>query len=346
MPTGRKDAQALRLTPIDAYVLSRIDGATSIGELALISGMAPEDLRPILERLVGEGAIEGPPAGSGATSPASTPRPAVDVASHDAAIQDAPPHDAASAEAAADGGAADDGAAAGPPEAAATHRQLFETRLHPLEEGEREALAGRAIEPELTALCFDPVPRVVRAVLGNPRAGLAQARLIAAHHGNAVGLDALGEKTAFLQDTEVQRLLLRNPQTPAPLLGRLLSRRRLAEVYQATQSRELPERNRRAAMEALRRRFSEASSEERVELILRTEGRVLVALAGLSLDGKAASLLCARPLTSLLLVENLARWPATPPVVIAHLLKQPMALRMPQVRTALKRHPNCPPSAR
>ena len=99
-------------------------------------------------------------------------------------------------------------------------------------------------------------------------------------------------------------------------------------------------------MEALRRRFSETTSEERVELILRTEGRVLVALAGLSLDGKAASLLCARPLTSLLLVENLARWPATPPVVIAHLLKQPMALRMPQVRTALKRHPNCPPSAR
>ena len=158
MPTGRKDAQGLRLTPIDAYVLSRIDGATSIGELALISGMAPEDLRPILERLVGEGVIEGPPPGSGAIGLGDAPGPAVD----------APSQDAASETGASDGGAAGDAAATGPPEAAATHRQLFETRLHPLEEGEREALAAKAIEPELTALCFDPVPRVVRALLEIP----------------------------------------------------------------------------------------------------------------------------------------------------------------------------------
>ena len=188
------------------------------------------------------------------------------------------------------------------------------------------------------------MPRIVRALLENPRAGLAHARLIAAHHGNAAGLDALGEKSAFLQDTEVQRLLLRNQQTPAPLLQRLLSRRRLAEVYQASQSRELPERNRRTAIDVLRRRFAETTAEERVDLILRTEGRALAALAGLSLDGKAAVLLCARTLTSLVLLENLARWPATPPSVIAHLLKQPMVLRMPQLRTLLRRHPNCPAS--
>src|SRR6185503_18565333 len=141
-----------------------------------------------------------------------------------------------------------------------------------------------------------------------------------------------------------QRLLLRNPQSAAPLIHRLLSRRRLAEIYQATHSHELPERNRRTAMDMLRRRFAETTSEERVELILRTEGRALAALAGLSLDGKAASLLCARTFTSMLLVENLARWPATPPAVITHLLKQPMVLRMPQLRTLLKRHPNCPAS--
>jgi hypothetical protein len=64
------------------------------------------------------------------------------------------------------------------------------------------------------------------------------------------------------------------------------------------------------------------------------------------LDGKAAALLCARTLTSLVLLENLARWPATPPAVIGHLLKQPMVLRMPQLRTLLKRHPNCPGSAK
>lgn len=302
-------------------MLSRIDGVTSVGQLALISGIAPQSLRPILERLAREGAIDQPPPPSGIPAVADT-LPAV--------AQEHPESDAASAATT----------------AAATHRQLFETKLHPLPEDERETLAVTAGEPELSAFCFDPTPRVVRAVLENPQMGLPHARLIAAHHGNAVGLEALGEKATLLQDTEVQRLLLRNQQSPMPLLQRLLSRRRLAEVYQTTQSRELPERNRRTALDMLRRRFAETTSEERVELILRTEGRALAALAGLSLDGKAASLLCARTLTSLLLVENLARWPATPPAVIAHLLKQPMVLRMPQLRTLLKRHPNCPASVK
>ena len=213
-------------------------------------------------------------------------------------------------------------------------------------EDARAALATRADEPELSALCYDPTPRVVRAVMDNPKSGLAHARLIAAHHGNAVGLDALGEKPALMQDTEVQRLLLRNQQTSMPLLNRILARRRLADVYNATQSRELPERNRTNAMQTLRRRFSEVSAEERVELILRTEGRALLALSGLSLDGKTAALLCARTFTSMMIVENLARWPATPPPVILHLLKQPLLRQMPQMKALLKRHPNCPASAR
>ena len=233
---------------------------------------------------------------------------------------------------------------ADPPET--THRQLFETKLHPLPEDARASRASTAGEPELSAFCFDPVPRVVRAVMENTKAGLPHARLIAAHHGNAVGLDALGEKPALLQDTEVQRLLLRNPQTSVPLLQRILSRRRLTDVYNATHSHELPERNRTGAMQMLRRRFTEVSAEERVELIIRTEGRALAALSGLTLDGKTAALLCARTFTSMMIVENLARWPATPPPVILHLLKQPLLRQMPALRQMLKRHPNCPASAR
>jgi hypothetical protein len=227
-----------------------------------------------------------------------------------------------------------------------THRQLFETALHKMPEEARAAQAAAAGEPELSAYCYDPVPRVVRAVMENPRAGLTHARLIAAHHGNAVGLDALGEKPALVADTEVQRLLLRNPQTPVPLLQRLLARRRLTDIYHATQSRELPEKNRTNAMQALRRRFTEVSPEERVDLILRTEGRALGALSGLTLDGKTAALLCARTFTSMMIVENLARWPATPAPVILHLLKQPLLKSMPTLRATLQRHPNCPPSAR
>lgn len=316
--TSRPGPGELRLTPIEGYVLSRVDGATSVAEIALITGMASEALWPILQRLAGQGAIDAPPPATPAPAPAPPPAPAADAP--------AEPEDATAP--------------------SGTHRQLFETRLHRLPEDARIALASTAEEPELSALCFDPVPGVVRAVMDNPRAGLSQARLIAAHHGNAVGLDAVGEKPALVQDTEVQRLLLRNPQTPAPLLQRILSRRRIADVYNATQSRELPERNRAGALQLLRRRFSEVSAEERVELILRTEGRALAVLSGLALDGKSAALLCARTFTSALIVENLARWPATPQPVIVHLLKQPLLRQLPALRAMLKRHPNCPASAR
>ena len=322
-----RDIEALHLTPLEAYLLSRIDGATSVGELALISGMAPASLEPILERLARQGAITPPP------PPAVTPAPPPAAPEPPAKAEDPPP-------------AEEDAPTGGPDAPAATHRQLFETQLHPLPEDARAALAGTAEEPELSALCFDPTPRVVRAVMENPRSGLAHARLIAAHHGNAAGLEALGEKPALLQDTEVQRLLLRNAQTSSPLLQRILSRRRLGDIYNATSSRELPERNRTGAMQLLRRRFSEVSPEERVELIVRTEGRALAALSGLSLDGKSAALLCARTFTSAMIVENLARWPATPPPVILHLLKQPLLRQMPALRAMLKRHPNCPQSAR
>jgi hypothetical protein len=325
-----RDPASAQLSPLEGYLLSRIDGATSVNELAQISGLAPEALWPILERLGREGAIDAPPGVPPTPAPAPAPTPAPTAMAM--ALAPAPT--------AVHGEAAEDKAAS------ATHRQLFETKLHPMPEDARATLAVKAEEPELSALCFDPVPAVVRAVMDNPRSGLGHARLIVAHHGNAVGLDAVGEKAALMQDNEVQRLLLRNPQTSAPLLQRILTRRRLGDIYNATQSRELPERNRTGAMQLLRRRFSEVSAEERVELILRTEGRALAALSGLSLDGKSAALLCARPFTSTMIIENLARWPATPPPVILHLLKQPLLRQMPALRAMLKRHPNCPQSAR
>ena len=117
-------------------------------------------------------------------------------------------------------------------------------------------------------------------------------------------------------------------------------------MYNVCQSHEAAERHRVTAREVLRTRFSTASPEERVELILTTEGRVLAILSGLSLDGKSAALLSSRTLGSTLLVENLARWPATPPSLVAHLLQQPLVRRMPNLMAALRRHPNCPGHAK
>jgi len=299
------DWSSVELTPEDAFVLSRLDGATDTDQLAQLSGLAPADVSRVLERLVQKGAVEGRPT----SAPPLSAGPAPDAAH-------------------------------------ATHRERFERTLHALDADVRAGLAATATEPQLSALCFDPVPEVVTRVLENPHAGLAHARLIAAWHPNPVGLEALGRRGDLFRDGEVQRLLLRNNQTPTHLVRQLLTHRRLHDVYNVGQSHEAGERHRSTAREVLRTRFATASPEERVELILTTEGRVLATLSGLSLDGKSAALLCARTLSSTLLLENLARWPATPPSLVAHLLQQPLVRRMPNLQAALKRHPNCPGHAK
>lgn len=221
-------------------------------------------------------------------------------------------------------------------------RQLFETRLHPLPREQRIELARTVSDERLEALCFDPDPGTVAGVLDNPASGLEHARLVATHHRNPLGLEALGRRPALAQDPQVQRMLLRNPQAGEALLRRLLSTKRLFDLHPFTVSREITERARRLVREALRQAFHRAEADERVRLILTTEGRCLAGLIGLPLGAKAAGLLCAAPLSSSLLVQNLAQWSPTPPNVIEHLLRQPLVQRAPHLRQALLRHPNCP----
>jgi hypothetical protein len=231
-------------------------------------------------------------------------------------------------------------------EPAGTHRKLYETALRQLAPEERAARAKAAEDPELTALCFDPLPAVIHALLDNPRFGLPQARLVAAHHRAAAGLEALAARAAFAADAGVRRALLRNPQLPAGLLRRLHGGRRLLEQHKLVVSRDVPEQTRRAARELLRARFSTAEAEERVEVIVKTEGRSLASLAGLPIDGKTAALLCSRTYTSTLLAQNISRWAACPPALIAHLLKQELVRRSPPLKLALQRHPNAPAEPR
>ncbi len=233
------------------------------------------------------------------------------------------------------------------PEAAlGNYRQLFELRLHPLPEDQRIAHAHAAEDPILSALCFDPIPAVIKAVFENARTGLPHARLVARYHRNPVGLEALCARAAFAADTGVRRWLVRNPQLPASLFRRLWSARRLMELHKVGNDRDVPESTRRAAREVLRQRFASGPAEEKVELILNTEGRALAALIGLPVDGKTASLLCGRTYRSPMLIQNIARWSAAPPALIAHLLKQEAVRRQPQLRMLLARHPNAPADAK
>ena len=310
--------------PLDAeqgLLLSRLDGTAGVEDLAHLTGLAPEKVTDLLAGLVRVGAIDA--------EPSSMPRGATESdEAAEAPIEAAP---------------AEDEAPEADPEAEArdaTHRQLFETRLHPQELDARVAQARTAEDPELSAYCFDPMPQVVAALLENPRMGPIHARLVAAHHRTTAGLEQLGAKAAFAQDGGVRRALLKNPLLPVSLYRRLWSPRRLQEQYLVVASREAPEQTRAMARDTLRAAFNQRSAEEKVELIFGTEGRCLAFLVGLAIDGHTTALLCRRTYVSTLLIQNIARWSAAPPQLIAHLRKQDAVRRNAQLKQMLERHPN------
>jgi hypothetical protein len=90
----------------------------------------------------------------------------------------------------------------------------------------------------------------------------------------------------------------------------------------------------------LRPSFANADAEERAALIIKTEGRCLVGLSGCTFDARTTQLLCNQSFLSTLFIQNLARFPATPPVLIAKLLRSPTVQRQPQLRALLLRHGN------
>lgn len=362
-PNLSVDLKRLTLSAEDGFVLSRLDGHTSTGHLPALTGIPPERLQVILARLVAQGALQPAPGAPSAPAHATPPAPRAPAPASSTEVpplearpgepEQNSPHDSLAhedpsehLEAEAPESEEAEAAEEEPAEALGNYRQLFETRLHPLTEDERTAQAHAAEDPELSAFCFDPVPAVIKAVMENPRTGLAHARLIVRHHRNPTGLEAVCARAAFAADSGVRRWLVRNPQLPSGLFRRLWSSRRLMELHKVTIDRDIPEGTRRTARELLRQRFSTGPAEEKAELILNTEGRSLVALSGLAVDGKTVAMLCGRTYRSPLLIQNIARWSAAPPALVAHLLKQEAVRRQPQLRMLLQRHPNAPADVR
>ncbi|MGQ0506184.1 MAG: hypothetical protein ACT4TC_12795 [Myxococcaceae bacterium] len=365
------DLRKLPLTAEEGFVASRLDGTTDLRGLIALTGYGPEKIDAALERLVSFGAItpaERTPAPPVRLSVENTPPPiaplGLEFTPVPAALRTPRPKPLTATPAPMELSVAGDGTQEDShstvdesaddtrreedeePDQSGTHRALFEGALHALPGEERALRALKASEPELSALCYDPLPGVVHALLDNPRFGPVHARLVARHHGTAAGLEALGAKAAFTADIGVRRALVRNPQLPAGLFRRLYSSRRLLEQFQLTVSRDLPEQTRRTSREVMRARFANTVAEERVELIMRTEGRALAPLSGMPVDGKTAAMLCGRTYASTILVQNIARWSAAPPPLIQHLLRQDVVRRSPLLRTLLQRHPNAPAEAK
>jgi hypothetical protein len=326
------DLRSLPLSPMQGFVASRIDGATDLHGLAQVTNLSDAQVEILLGELAELGAVDAPAAA--APEPAHAP----------AAVASEPPVDELPLiePEPEDAGAEQEAEGEEEPEAQQqTHRALYASTLRELSPGDREARARVATEPELSAFCFDPLPAVIKALLENPHTGLAQGRLIAAHH-QGQGLDAVTARAAFAADAGVRRALLRNPQLNAGLYRRLWGNRRLLEQYKVAVSREITEQTRRTARETMRQHFATAAPDERVELILKTDGRCLQMLIGLPIDSKTTSLLCAKTYSSLQLVQNLARWAPAPPALVAHLLRQDLVRRSPTLRLLLERHPNAP----
>jgi hypothetical protein len=85
-----------------------------------------------------------------------------------------------------------------------------------------------------------------------------------------------------------------------------------------------------------------SSSEEKASLLVKTEARCLILLVACSLDAHATQILCSKQTYSVLFIQNVARWSATPPALLAHLLKNPVVRRNMGLRKMLLKHPNMP----
>lgn len=292
-------------------LLACLDGETPVRMLPAISGLPRERVLVLLGELLKEGKVSIP------------------QASAIAAGGDAPPEE--------------------PPEEGkdesdppVTLQRIYQNEIRDLDVDARVAMARIAQGDTLLAITLDPHPRVLSAILDNEVVGLQHARLLAQHHRTATGLEILCRVALFARDAEVQRRLFRNPQFGDELFDRLMRGKQLIESHKLTVSRDVTERVRRAARRNLRARFQAASSDEKVVLILKTDARCLVALVGLSLDGRSVSLLCGRAYSSALLVQNFARWSSTPPPLLLHLSRQKVVLRQKRLFTMLAQHPNAP----
>lgn len=331
------DLKQLTLSPLEGFLASRIDGRTTVAELSALTNLPAERVEVLLGQLVTAGAVEAvaapaPPSIAPLVPPIAplvAPPVLEPVTEPDAPLLEPEPSDEAEAPMEEDG--------QGP-----THLALYRERFHGQPEDARVQAAATAIDPELSALCFDPLPAVVRTLLQNPHFGLAHARLVAAHHQNGVGLEFLVARAELARDAQVQRLLFRNPQLNEGQLKRLTASKRLLELWKLAISREAQAKTRTGASRFLRQRFATTTAEEKVEVIFNSDGRALGALSGVPVDGKTTALLCARTYSSMTLVQHLAHWSNAPPALVAHLLKQPVVVRSPQLKMLLGRHPNAP----
>jgi hypothetical protein len=222
------------------------------------------------------------------------------------------------------------------------YRKAYEARFHALPVDARVALARTSHGADLMALCLDPDARVVAGLLENPTVALSHVRLVAFHHRTGVGLEMVTRRQEFLRDLLVERRLLRNPMAGDAVLSRIMASKRAFQAYKIAIDRDVPDLTRGKSRGYMRQKYQSAMPEERADLVLRTEGRCLIYMTGCAFDAKMTTILCGRPYNSVLFIQNLAKFSATPPALLAHLMKQPFVRKHAPLKKLLLQHPNMP----
>jgi hypothetical protein len=223
------------------------------------------------------------------------------------------------------------------------YRQLYMTKYAPMTADQRLANAKVVSGSDLMALCYDPESRIVAAIMENHNTGLDHVRMLAQHHRTGVGLERISRRQDFVRDLLVERRLLRNPMIGDVVLDRVMNPKRILPTYKIAIDRDIPELTRVKTRGQLRKKWQgSATSEERADIVLRTEARCLALLTGCTFDSKTTQILCARPYASAAFVHNLCKFGAAPPSLLAHLFKQPFVRKNPMLKKLLLQHPNMP----
>ncbi len=365
------DPRSAGLTPEEGFVLSRIDQPVFARDLAAMTGLPKERVERIVARLLEVGAIgvhaggeavrrsithlaavhpEAPTVPAPPRAPVPPSRPPKPPASRRHPSERQPSsaprltpvtvHAVPTRSDASDSGTHQRPAATPPP--ATEGLSLFQREFASLSPTERANRAQRADGDDLVALCHDPHPQVIHALMANPRFTSRFARLVALYHKNPSGLELLARNRELVVDPKVQLCLLLNPHLTAPILERLMSKATLGDLHRLAADTRIPEDVRRRLLNQLRERFNAASGEERVELVYWSDGRVLQLLRGCTFDERTTSLLAKRTYTSEELVRQLATFPATPPALLRALLRQALVQERPDLRELVAAHPHAP----
>jgi hypothetical protein len=345
----------LRLSAEERFVIARIDGQLTVEDLVAVTGIEPARLETVLSKLAGEGAVDLDAGDTTSMADLAAAlgmdpgvfreerAPAKKRSSRPPKKEAEPPSEPeASKEDEEQNEEKEEGTAEERELAERNYRQVYEARWHPLGIDQRVAAAKTVHGPDLLALAFDQDPRVVAALLENATVGLDHVRLIAFYHRTGTGLEMIARRHEWLRDFVVERRLMRNPMIGEVVLGRVMNPKSLFQTYKIAIDRDIPELTRVKCRGMIRPKWQKSAPEDRADLLLRTEARCLTLMTGCNFDAKTTAILCGRPINSAVFVQSVAKFAASPPGLLAHLIKQPFVRKNMALKKMLMVHPNLP----